>query len=198
MSGGFVGRANVVSEKDVEELKKNAEGELKSALLAKMQTDLREEFFVPEGIYQYETEIVSIEPKIGSKADEFKVTIDGKLKVFFIRKEDVKKGILEKYKDDPDFVKIDIPNFGDLQIVAKDADFKNLALKLSVKGRAKAVWNVESGRLAEELVLAPNGSERLKIFQSYPQIRQAKVAYSPFWWRIFPDRDSKLRVYGSY
>ncbi|MEK7567052.1 MAG: hypothetical protein AAB527_02890 [Patescibacteria group bacterium] len=198
ISGGFVGRANVVAEKDAAELVKNIEEELKRVLIAKMQTDLPEGFFVPEGVYQYETETRSVEPAIGSKADEFKLTMDGKLKVFFVRKEDVKKNILENYKSDPNFANIDIPNFGDLRVVAESPDFKSFTLNLRVKGQAKAVWNVEAGRLVEELILAANGAERLKIFQNYPQIKQAGIAYRPFWWRIFPDRAERVFINSSY
>ncbi|QQG46438.1 MAG: hypothetical protein HYY55_01160 [Candidatus Niyogibacteria bacterium] len=198
MSGGFTGRANVVSENDVEALKKTMEEKLRSDLYSKMQSEIPGEFLVPEGAYQYEIKVVSVEPAIKSKADEFKLTLEGNLKAIFIRRGDIKNKILDGYKSDPDFNSIDIPNFGDLKVLAANVDFNSSALKLTVAGSAKAVWNIESPRLAEELALAAGAAERLKIFERYPQIRRAEIFYKPSWWRIFPDTADKVLISGSY
>ncbi len=198
MSGGFVGRAKVVTENDIRSSRQKIEEDLRGLLVSKMRSEIPDGFFAPEGDYKYEPETMSSVPAAGSRADEFNLTVKGRLKVFFIREDEVKRKILESYKNDPDFNGIDVANFNSLKILAQNQDFKALTLNLAVSGTVRAVWSVDGARLSRELVLASNSAERLKVFQSYPQINQAVVVYRPFWWRIFPERADKVVIITSY
>ena len=198
MSGGFVGEAKVITEKEVQALRQKLEEDLREALFAKMNSELPEGFFMPDGAYKYEAEIRPDAPKIGSKADELGLTVSGRLTALFVREDDVKRKILEPYKDDPDFKNMDVVNFGSIQISAQDTDFKTLGLRLAISGRPEAVWNVDIGTLAEKLALASSSSERANIFQQYPQIRQASIVYRPFWWAVFPKEADKIIIFSLY
>ncbi|MBI2507168.1 MAG: hypothetical protein HYW09_00965 [Candidatus Niyogibacteria bacterium] len=197
MTGGFVGKAGVVSKEDIEILRQNLENELKQKLYARFQSEIPDDFLAPEGAYKYEIEVSDTAPSEGSRADEFKMTLSGALQAFFVRRSDIKNKIAERFKDDPEYKNIDIVNFNELKIEAVGADFGSTQLKLKVSGQAKIVWGVDEERLAGELALA-SASSRLGIFNKYPQIRKAQIIYRPFWWKIFPDEAAKVVISGSY
>ena len=198
MSGGFVGKAKVVSEKEVLELRKKIEDDLRAKLTAKVSAELPDGFFAPSGAYIFESSVKEIKPQVGSKSDEFAVAVGGQLKAFFLRKEDVAKQILSLYKNDSEFENINILNFDSLDISAKDADFKAFTAKLAVSGKATAVWSVPAGELVEKLISAASGAERLEIFGQYPQIKKADIIYKPSWWRVFPDEAGEIVILSGY
>ncbi|MBI5787151.1 MAG: hypothetical protein HY446_01215 [Candidatus Niyogibacteria bacterium] len=198
MTGGFIGKATVVSEKDAEELVKRLEDAVRQKLALKMQSGLPEGFFVPEGASVYEIKTDKIEPAAGRQAEEFKVGVSGKLKAFFVRKEDAEKKIAEKYKDDPKFESVRVANFDELKLSAKNADFENLSFILSASGQARLVWGIDPGHLSEELASAAGAGDRLRIFDSYPQIRSAAVSHKPYWWPVFAKKARKILIQSSY
>lgn len=198
MTGGFIGQATVVSEKDIEDLRKNLEENLRQKLSSRMQLELPEGFFMPEGVLTYEIKIKSVEPAVGRQTEEFKVVLSGELKAFFVRKEDVEKKLLEPYKDDPAFENIGIVNFDQLKLSAENPDFKNLTFKLRALGQARVVWQVDTGRLARELALAATSGKRLGVFAGYTQIKSASISYRPSWWPIFPNDGEKILIQSSY
>lgn len=198
MTGGFVGKAKVVSEKDVEDLRKNMEEKLKNQLYYKMQAGISEDLIIPEGAYGYEIKTAEVEPALGAKAEEFRVVLRGALKSFFVRRNDISKRALDVYKNDPHFENIEIPNFSELKISALNPNFESETFKLKVSGQPKAVWTLDNMELAESLVLASGSAQRLAIFEKYPQIRRAEVAYYPSWWKIFPDKAERVEINETY
>src|SRR3989344_3050973 len=198
MTGGFVGKATVVSEKDAETLSQSLGEAVRQELISKMQSGLPEGFFVPDGATAFEIKTEKVEPAAGRQAEEFKVAVSGKLKAFFVRRDDVEKKIAAGYKNGSGLENADIVNFDELKLTAKSLDFKNLSFVLSSSGQANLVWGVDSGRLSEELAAAAGAGDRLKIFDSYPQIRSAAVSHKPYWWPVFPQKAQKILIQSSY
>lgn len=198
MTGGFVGQATVVSEKDLAVLRQELEEEVRQKLSARMRSELPEGFFAPEGSLDYEIKIKSVEPAVGRQTEDFKVVLAGELRAFFVRKADVKQKLLEAYKADPAFENIDIVNFDELKLSVESPDFKNLTFKLKASGQAHVVWQVDSGRVAQELALAVSSGERLGVFANYSQIKSASISYRPSWWPIFPNEGDQILIQSSY
>ena len=198
MTGGFVGKATVVSEKDAETLIQNLEEAVRQKLISKMQSGLPDGFFVPEGAMDYEIKTEVLEPAVGRQTEEFKAVVSGKLRAFFVRREDVEKKIASKYKDGSGLENVRIVNLDELKLAAESLDFKNLSFVLTASGQAHLVWGVDSGRLSEELAAAAGAGDRLKIFDSYTQIRSAAVSHKPYWWPVFPQEAQKILIQSSY
>lgn len=194
MTGGFVGKASVVEESDVMVLRQTLESSLRERLDSRMSDELPEGFFAPDGAISYKFSVDTLDPEIGSRAEEFHIRLRATLQLFLIRQSDVENELLKQHDGGEDTGGLRIHNFNELTFEAYDVDFESSSMALGIQGQAQLVWNIEEKEIKERLALAYGNAERLKLFQTYPQIRKAALIFKPSWWRIFPRNAAKVII----
>lgn len=197
-TGGFSGKAKVVSEKDIEVLRLNLENTLRQKLAERAESELPEGFFIPENAVEYEFSIKKIEPPAGRRGDNLELAIAGKLKLFFMRKKDAEAKILSILLGNQRSDQVSIDNFNELKFAAEDLNFGGQSMLLRLAGKARIIWNVDSESLAGSLATAGGQKERFDIFRSFAQIKEASIAYRPRWWKIFPKSAEKITIVETY
>lgn len=194
MTGGFIGKEPVILEKDIKALLQALEDQLRKTLGARLADEVPDGFFVPANEARYTFLPKEVDLQTGTQSETFRMQLVGELRTFFVRRSDVEKKLLEEYREDKDFDHLRIHNFDDLEFLVRDVDFENLSLTLKVTGRAQVVWGTDEGVLREQLAAASSNTSRLKVFESYPQIRNASMVFKPFWWQVFPQNKDKIVI----
>ena len=194
MTGGFIGKEPVILEKDIKALRQILEDQLRQTLGARLADEIPDEFFVPANEARYTFSQKEVDLQAGAQSETFRIQLVGELRTFFVRRSDVEKKLLEEYREDKDFDHLRIHNFDDLEFLVRDVDFENLSLTLEVSGQAQVVWGMDEEVLREQLAAASGKTSRLKVFEAYPQIRNANMVFKPFWWQVFPRDKDKIVI----
>ena len=196
--GGFVGRAKVVSEKDIEILRSNLENTLRKKLAERAGSELPEGFFIPENAAQYEFSIKKIEPPADRRSNDFGLALTGKIKLFLIPKKDAEAKMLSILFGGQKPDQVSLNNFNELKFAAEELNFGGQSLLLRLSGKPRIIWNVDSENLANNLAAASGQKERFDIFRALAQIKEASIAYQPRWWKIFPESAEKITIVETY
>lgn len=193
ITGGMSGNRKVVLDQDVKALVSEAEESLRKSLGERAKKDLPAGVFLVEGASELETKVASITPPPNSAAERFKLRLEGTLRAFALKENELSQSLGRSYLalnpgEDVQIINREALGF---EVVSKNFDEKTLTLK--VKGRAHFAWTFDAEALRQELAKASRQS-RKEVFQNYPAIERAEIHFQPAWWRIFPENTKRILI----
>ncbi len=204
MSGGFVGKAKIVSEEDILE----AEREMK-ALQEKAVEDLKEEIFkdLPENLdflkeaVVIDKEEIAFDKKAGDAGEIFKGKTSVKIKLLTFKEEDVRKIISEivkgEVKDGVEFQEVLSSQVVNYQI--SEAQGWTEAIHIEFKGNEKVAWKIDEEEVKQKIM-----GKTYEEFQKYIQeemkgkIKDSNFVLSPFWTNRIPTRPERVKITVKY
>lgn len=193
MTGGFIGVAPVVLREDVDVLKNDTKSKLEKMIVDKIKNEIPEELFIPSGASRIQIDEEKLTPAIGEKAQILHISLKGSFEGMLIKKKDLENAIISVYYGAQMADKIGIANFDKLKIEAKNVDFEESDLSISVQGDAHFVWLFDQDRMAEDLIFASR-KNRLAVFENFPAVERADIDFMPYWWPFFPNKAEKLDI----
>ena len=181
-----------LSDGDAKELLAKGEGVFEETFRNKIAKDLPEGVFLPNGAYEIESKIESIEALTDDPSAGVKVKIKGTLRGLALKEEELDQFLGDSYLGEGEGDKIYVENRGGLSYEIVNKDFAQKLLTLKIKGRAHFVWRLDEENLKKDLI--SSGSNRRDAFMKQRSIERAEIAFVPFWWRIFPSSPQNIRV----
>ncbi|MCC7160364.1 hypothetical protein IT399_01375 [Candidatus Nomurabacteria bacterium] len=200
ISGGFEGKAPVVSEEDKVLIVSRIKNNLRLKLL-KNATDQ-----IPQGFVLFKDAIFldTNDSKLSLSYEKDKnavFKINGTLYGILFNEEKLTRYILEKNMAKYDGSEIFISNIKNLNFTLSDkennsfADLKNIGFNLS--GKTKFVWRVNADVLLADL-LNKSKKDFNNVLSRYPNIDSATLKISPFWRTVIPDKIKNIKIILKY
>ena len=200
ITGGFKGKAPVVSSLDKATIASELEATLKAKLLKKA-TDQ-----IPSGFVLFKDAIfLDIDEKdvnfTPDKDSQVSVSIKGTLYGFIFNEKKLTAKIAQDIIDKYDGSEIYIPNIRDLTFSFTDkenisfADVKNIGFTLS--GIPKIVYKVNEEKFTVDL-LNKKKKDFNQILAQYPNISSAELIFRPFWKASFPEKSESIEIIVNY
>ncbi|HCY17587.1 MAG: hypothetical protein UR70_C0012G0015 [Candidatus Nomurabacteria bacterium GW2011_GWB1_35_20] len=200
ITGGFKGKAPVVSSLD----KATAVSELETTLKAKLLKKATDQ--IPSGFILFKDAIfLDIDEKdvdfTPDKDNQVSVNIKGTLYGFIFNEKKLTAKIAQDIIDKYDGSEIYIPNIRDLTFSFTDkenisfADVKNIGFTLS--GIPKIVYKVNEEKFTADL-LNKKKKDFNQILAQYPNISSAELIFRPFWKASFPEKSESIEIIVNY
>ena len=197
MSGGFLGKATVATEADLENARKN----LKPIIEKYLRDNIERQ--KPEGYILY-ADAVRVDlfddpscPKAGSKIEsqdkKFIFKEKGKATGYLIKKDDLSKMVAVKYLNNGDGSAARVDNIDELNFKLSGNQANGAKMPFSLKGVAHIVWEINKVSLLNDLISSDRG-KYLAIFEKYPLIEGAEIVFRPFWWRMISSDPSRTHI----
>lgn len=204
ITGGFVGKAPVVSDAD----KVAAISNLKNSLQAKLLKQATDQ--IPSGFVLFKDAIFlnmnngNDEPNVSSvynKDDSITLTLKGTLSGILLDEQKLTKKIVENHIDGYDGSLVYIQNIRDLVFSLSeegDVSFSNIKdLSFNLSGSTKIVWKLDEGKLTADLLGKPK-KDFSQVLLQYPNIDSADVETNPFWRTSLPDETKDIKIIVNY
>ena len=206
ITGGFIGKVNVISDAD----RVSALTELNSSLKTKLLTKATNQ--IPPGFILFKDAVFlnTEEPIISLTSDQnnnFTITLKGTLFGFLLNEQKLTQKIVQDNIDKYDGSDAYIPNIKNLvfslsaQAGLSDKEsitvgnFQKIDFNLS--GVAKIVWRLDESRLITDL-LGKSKKNFNQILSQYSNIDSADLTVSPFWKTSLPDKAKDIKVIVNY
>jgi len=204
MTGGFIGKAKVVSQYDIQEaeremkvLQEKAAQDLSAEILKDLPENLQ---FLKEAIVA-EKEDIAFDKKVGETAEFFKGRTKVKIKLLTFKEEDVRKIISNivknEVKEGIDFQEILSSQTIDYQIL--DAKGWDKEIYIDFKGKERIAFKIDEEEIKQKLM----GKTYIE-FQKFideemkGKIKDSKLTLQPFWANRIPTKGSRVKVKVEY
>ncbi|MFH1608486.1 MAG: hypothetical protein ABH951_00500 [Patescibacteria group bacterium] len=199
ITGGFKGKARVISETD----KVNAVSELKESLKNKLVSKAVDQ--IPDGYILFEDAmfVETDEGTIGSALEDgmMPLTLKGTFYGFLFDENKLTRRIvannIEKYTDEDVF----IHNIKDLVFSLNNKEnisFDDVKeINFNLVGSSNIVWKIDSDKLIGD-VLGKDKNDFNQILVQYSSIDSAEVIVKPVWKKTFPNKIKDIKVIINY
>ena len=194
MTGGFVGKAKVVSEENLAK----AKTEVKLGLDTKLMEDAKAQVPV-DFVLIPELSTISYEdlPQTDAGDGDANVGMKANLNAVMFKETDLSKYLASKKTTltPEDVVKLELLEglsfafFGSAPTDLLSSD----QMSFEVTGDAQLVWQTDENALRADLV-GKRKNEAQSILNNYPSIIKADVTIRPFWKRSFPDEITDITI----
>ncbi|MFA4890080.1 MAG: hypothetical protein WC587_00375 [Candidatus Paceibacterota bacterium] len=196
MTGGFLGKANVVSEGDLNSARNNLKPIIEKYLKENIVRQKPEGYILYGGAIKIDFADDPAGPKTGDKIDsqdkKFIFKEKGAATGYLIKKDNLSKEVTVRYlssEKNPDARMEDLEKL-DFKLINDFGDSGKIFFNL--KGAAHIIWNIDKTSLLNNLISADN-SDYASILAKYPLIEQAEIIFKPFWWRKISTNPSHIR-----
>lgn len=204
ITGGFIGKANTISDTEKEAILAELKSSLKTQLLTKAISQIPPGFVLFKDAVFINTE----EPVISSAPDQnnnFLVTVKGTLFGFIFNEKRLTQKIAQDNIDKYDGSDVYISNMKDLtfSMLTSVQDTSSLYarnlqnINFNLSGVAKVVWKVNENQLIGDL-LGKSKKDFNQILSQYPNIDSAELKVRPFWKTYLPDKSKNIEVIVNY
>ena len=193
MTGGLIGKVNVVSEEDL----KKAEEVVVNELKIKAQEDLKEQ--MPNGLKLIEGAIdeeiteTSSNPGLENQAENFTYKAAIVLQALLFNEEDLKilvdANLTSKISQD----KIPLSNTQQIVWEKPVIDWDKTKVSFTLRVSEEAAFKIETEALKKDLA-GLNEVEVRKFLANRLEIEKAKVTFWPFWVKRVPLQASKIKI----
>lgn len=196
IAGGFDGPRYIVDDNEMQTALGSLRGELKEALVQRVDKEKPAGFSVLQSSYTYTYTTlpgeavgegqVKIKEKVSLKVPLFK---DDLLAAF------IAKSVIPGYENEP----VRIENVGALSFEYVDQAMleSDLASKESISfrltGKPRLIWVYDAEQLKKDLAGAPKTAINT-VLGGYPAIEKATATIRPFWARSFPDYSADITI----
>lgn len=192
MKGGFSGETAKPTETDLAEARKKVKEALLQATKTEMAIMISPAYELLEGTTSFE---IKKEDAYGSPDNFAKFTLfmEGELKQFVFKKNDLTDAIVEGTKEELDkTVKFDLKNLV-IKYESITPDIEKGSLSLNALGKATFIASVDAGSLARELMGKNTGGVKQAVFR-LPGLEKAHVSLWPFWVQKVPGNINKITI----
>ncbi len=196
LTGGIEGKVYNLSEEDKVSLVDLVNSRIKSDIIN--QSSL----LIPEGYIFYPTLSgisYSIEDEITSDKPALKIPIRVTLGAVLIKKDNLKKIILEKSIENLEETEVDsikLEGLEDMEVVfekKEEIDKNTKEIKLKIDGTLEAIWFPDINIVKKELV-GRDKEEILSILKKNKGIEAAKISIYPPWQKYMPEEESRIDI----
>lgn len=200
ITGGFKGKASVISDAD----RSSTINDLKTTLQTKLFKKATDQ--IPDGFILFkDAAFLNIDDNnidtAPSTDNLLSVKMKGTLYGFLFNEEKLTKKIAGDNIPGYDGSPVYLPNIRDLifSLSGKDnisfGDVKNI--NFSLKGNTKIVWKLDESKLKTDL-LGKSKKDFNQILLQYPNVDSADLSISPFWNISLPDKSKDIKVIVNY
>jgi len=194
MTGGAIGAAGIVSEKDLEDAKNETFESLVSASREEILNNLPAGFSLLDGALASEIIEIKNSKAAGEEADTFETTVKVQVKAFIFSLEEARNVALQaagnllagnKYILDP----------SDQGVSCKleNVDFNEKKALATLHLEKEAFWKIDPAAL-QEAIAGKNEKDGLTYLQSVDAISEARLRFWPFWVTRAPSLEKKIEV----
>lgn len=176
--GGIAGNAvKVVSLRDLENAKKDAEQKLKEKLKGLISAKLDQDAALLEEALQYTISQSTADAKLNAQQDSFNYSVKGELAAMTFMQADVRKILVDAYQKETGGSESDIESVRiDYAGVTPDFDKRTLSMKLHSEFALKR--KLDAQQLKSEL-LGKDEDEVAQIVKKYPGINKITFEFEP-------------------
>jgi len=196
LTGGLIGTRPIVAEADKTKALESLHSSLVQKLLIQSRNQIPEGFILYDSAANFEFADKLLAGSGTSSRATLTTTINGSAYLF----EEVRlatellKSQPQSNLNDLSVVLPNIRNFNVVITVVNQATTtKDRVLKLTVTGKTKAIAQVDTVKLISALI-GKTKPEAASIFNQVAEIQSAKVGFSPFWLRRFPEDPAKVKI----
>lgn len=194
-TGGFLGKATVVSEEDLSNARNNLKPIIEKYLRENILKQKPDSYILYEGAIKTDFFDDPASPKAGDKVDsqnkKFTFKEKGIATGYLIKREDLSKAVVIKYLEGADDSNARVDNIDELEFKLLDNFGNGNKISFNLKGVAHIVWEVDKTSLLNDLISVDNGNYA-SILAKYPLIEQAEIVFRPFWWRAISTNPSHI------
>lgn len=192
LEGGFIGRATIVTQNDIDQARESLEQALRTKISGNSTNAVPEGFLLLEGASEITVTGESITAEAGDVKDSFTGTVTVAARTLVFKTSDL-DGLLTKIAElDPQ--QVTLVNRDELTISIVRRTIEKGSMMIRVEGNARFVWNLNTADLAREL--ARNGKPNTfgDLFRQYEAIKEAQVRFSPSWIRSVPKNPGRIII----
>lgn len=206
ITGGFIGKVNVISDADRVSILTELNSSLKKKLLAKATNQIPPGFILFKDAIFLNTE----EPIISLTSDQnnnFTITLKGTLFGFLLNEQQLTQKIVQNNIDKYDGSDVYISNIRNLIFsLSAQAGLSNKEnipvgnfqkIDFNLSGVAKIVWKLDESKLIADL-LGKSKKDFNQILSQYPNIDSTNLTISPFWKTSLPDKAKDIKMTVNY
>ena len=206
ITGGFIGKVNVISDADRASALTELNSSLKTKLLAKATNQIPPGFILFKDAIFLNTEepIISLTP---DQNNNFTITLKGALFGFLLNEQKLTQKIAQDNIDKYDGSDVYISNIRNLIFsLSTQAGLSNKEntpvgnfqkIDFNLSGIAKIVWRLDESKLIADL-LGKSKKDFNQILSQYPNIDSADLTISPFWKISLPDKAKDIKIIVNY
>ena len=198
LSGGFVGKSNIVASED----KEKAISELKIGLQSKLFKKATDQ--LPSGFILFKDastlDIPEENIKTTTEAGVTTMSVKGTFSGILFEENKLTKKIAEAAVPKYDGSDVYIPNIQALNFSLSGTGILLSEMQsavFSLSGSTKIVWRVDAGKLAEDM-LGKKKKDFNQILSKYPGIASAQLVLRPFWKNSFPEKSKSIEITVNY
>ncbi len=195
MTGGTTKNVTVVSDQDIA----NAKQQLTDKSKNTAQTDLTKQFRdgnlfpLPDTLTSANGQVTST-PNVGEEASDVTVNSEVTYSMLGIKKDDLKKLVVNDAKKDIDTSKQAINDDGIDKAVFRVVDKKSdNEQSLSVQSTVSTGVSVDENELKQQIAGKKRGDVQNQL-GSLPGVKDVQVKYSPFWVSVTPKKASRITI----
>jgi hypothetical protein len=200
LSGGFIGKAPVVSEENKALAISKIKNNLQARLLKNAINQTPNGFILFKNAIFLDTNDSNITSSYGvDKSMVFK--IKGTLYGILFNEQKITKQIAEKNIEKYDGSNVFISNIKDLTFNTSNkenisfADLKGVDFNLS--GSVKIIWKIDTDKLVTDL-LGKSKKAFNEMLSQYESIDSATLKITPFWRNTIPDKIKNIKISANY
>ncbi len=193
MTGGFSGIVKTVADSDRNDSVGSMQTELREMLLEELRAQVPSDFVLYDDAIVFDFETLPDQ----KEGDQVSVSLRGEISAVIFNKKKLSEHIARGEIDGYDGLEVEGENLDGLVfvLVEKDTlDLKNAQeIDFSLKGSTKLVWQYDADALKTDLV----GRRKRDVdwvLAEYPSIIEAQIIMRPFWKRVFPDTEKKIKI----
>src|SRR3989338_8561698 len=191
--GGSEGLSKIILKEDVDALVARAQESLMASLKEKIERDLPQDFFLPEGAMQVKISLLEVSPPVNSAGEKVKIKVKGVGEALALKRSDVIEALRAAGLPDESGAVIEVHNLDDLDFEVLTKNFEEKSMTFKIKGMANFVWIFDEETLKKDLTGATRKT-RQEVFKRYTSIEKAEINFSPSWWRIFPKKEERIVI----
>lgn len=193
MTGGFSGKASQVTQEDLDKAEKTLVEKLLKESESSFGKAIPPDFVLPQGALSQEIVDKNYSAKAGDAAESFTIKVKVNSKALIFKKSDLeaftKEAIYSKLKASQ---KIDEKSLA-LEYKLTSLDLENSKISIDLKGYAKAYENVNIEALRDK-IKGETLARSEEILAQEPDIFKARVTAFPFWIKIVPQNQDKVKI----
>jgi hypothetical protein len=193
MSGGAVGQAKVVSQDDFDKAKISLWQDLRSSIDQELRAQVPNGLKILDGALKEDINSTESNAAVGSRADNFTLTIKGSGTVLLFDENDIYDLTAKKVDENLGNDKVLDEKLRQIEYTNIAPDFNKGLLVFKVKVTEKLIWKVDFNEL-KNLIAGKDETQIKQAFNERQEIDKARILFWPFWVKSVPKDLDKIKI----
>ncbi len=185
ITGGASGKRIIVGRTDREKAEANLLAKARDGLKEIASHKLPGEEFLLASSLEYIVEKKDINPPVGSAANEFEVTFNGKVRGVFINRKNLETSLVGGM---PELMPLggsfSVANLDGLSFNIAGYNFSAQNFRLQISGAAEVEYEIDENRMTD-LIKTDKLDTASSILSAFPGLSRVEVRVRPFWLGLF-------------